>query len=686
MKTKQKERKLPLKKETWAKDILNIANVIIVAIDTNCRVILINEKGCKTLGYKRSEIIGKNWFSNFLPPRDRNQVKVVFNDIMLNKRKLTEYHENPILTKRGKERIIAWHNTALRDEKGHIIATLSSGEDITERKNSERLLKIQHDLAMTLSAISKLEDGLQTCLDAALTASGMDCGGIYLANEPSGTLELAYHKGLTPDFIENISHYEAGSSNMRLVMKGNSIYTQYNALGVSLNKVERGEGLRAIAVIPIHHKDKVIGCMNIASHSSDDIPLFARHALETIAAEIGNSIIRLRTEEKIKQLVVIDSHTGCYNHRYFEDIIESEFSRASRSRQPLSVIMLDVDYFKSINDVYGHQFGDMVLTQLVGQIKKIVRPYDIIIRYGGEEFIILSPGISKGKTLQLAQRVLDSVNLHNFGTKKQIVKLKLSMAAVSYPEDGIVKVDDFIDVADKVLNKVKEYGGNRVCDCSVVQKARPRPLGIKSEIESVKRLKTKIDRLTKRANESLTESIFAFAKTIELKDHYTGSHVERTVTYAVKIAEATGLSDDEVDCVRKAAILHDLGKIGISEKILNKTSKLTKKEFDIIKSHPQIGADIIRPIHSLHDVIPFMLYHHEWWNGKGYPRGLKGEEIPLGARIVSIADAYQALTSNRPYRKAFAKKKALEIIKKEAGIKFDPKVIDVFIKIVERKK
>ena len=198
--------------------------------------------------------------------------------------------------------------------------------------------------------------------------------------------------------------------------------------------------------------------------------------------------------------------------------------------------------------------------------------------------------------------------------------------------------------------------------------------------------KKKIKELTKRGKQNLIESIFAFAKTIELKDHYTGEHVEKTVNYSTKIAKALKLDPEEIENVREASVLHDLGKIGISDKILFKKSRLTKKEYEEIKKHPQIAADIIRPIQFMHDIVPLVLYHHERWDGKGYPIGIKAEEIPIGARIIAIADVYQALTSNRHYRKAFSRKKAIEILKKGTGTQFDPAIVDIFLKILKEEK
>jgi len=235
---------------------------------------------------------------------------------------------------------------------------------------------------------------------------------------------------------------------------------------------------------------------------------------------------------------------------------------------------------------------------------------------------------------------------------------------------------------------VKISGGNLVYSSADLD------LGISEDLKHVskdkkveiKELKNKLDKMTKRSNQSLTESIFAFAKTIELKDDYTGKHVEDTVHFTTEICKVIGLPKEEVELIKQGAVLHDLGKIGISERILRKNSKLSKAEFAEIMKHPQIGADILRPIHFLHALIPLIFCHHERWDGKGYPSGLKGESIPIGARIISVADVYQALTSDRPYRKSYTKKQALKIIKDASGSQFDPKIVDAFLGIIKREK
>jgi HD-GYP domain-containing protein (c-di-GMP phosphodiesterase class II) len=203
------------------------------------------------------------------------------------------------------------------------------------------------------------------------------------------------------------------------------------------------------------------------------------------------------------------------------------------------------------------------------------------------------------------------------------------LAVASYPEDNVLGGMDLIKLADEILNKTKEGGGNRVCSSLDIEKKSATMM----QTSDVQFLKEKITKLTKRANQSLIEAVFAFAKTLIVKDHYTGEHAERTVYYATEIAKELNLRKEKIELIKQAAMLHDLGKVGMSEEILHKNSRLNREEVAEIKRHPQIGVDIIRPIQALHLIIPALLYHHERWDGKGYPNGLKKENIPLGAGL-----------------------------------------------------
>ena len=457
---------------------------------------------------------------------------------------------------------------------------------------------------------------------------------------------------------------------------------------------ESGEWLVAEINADMTEKKKIDNELErYRAHLEDEVAKRTQELIQEVSlhkeAQVEKSKLNrdlLKFNEKLKSVSLIDAHTGLYNHRYLCDVIESEFHQARRYAQSLSVIMIDIDYFKSINDVYGVAFGDLVLKQLAKQLKRMVRRYDILIRYSGEEFVIISPRLDRGLSINMAQRLLEALNFINFGNKQHTVKLKLSLAAVSFPEDRANKGIELINLANSVLDKTKESGGNRAYSSQDIQRPAKK-IGKKFlRKEEVKSLKNTIEKLNKRSKQGLVESIFAFAKTIELKDHYTGEHVENTVHYATEIAKMLDLPREDLELIKQAAMLHDLGKIGIAENILLKKGRLNKKEFAEIKKHPQIGADIIRPIQFLRNLVPFIFYHHERWDGSGYPTGIKGEDIPIGARIIAIADVYQALTSDRPYRKAFSKKKAKDIIKKASGTQFDPRIVNIFLKVISKEK
>ncbi|MGF7186087.1 HD-GYP domain-containing protein (c-di-GMP phosphodiesterase class II) [Desulfitispora alkaliphila] len=175
--------------------------------------------------------------------------------------------------------------------------------------------------------------------------------------------------------------------------------------------------------------------------------------------------------------------------------------------------------------------------------------------------------------------------------------------------------------------------------------------------------------------------IEALVRTLEAKDEYTCGHSERVAEYAIKIAKHINLAEEEINNIRLAASLHDLGKIGIKDDILNKNGPLTQEEFNTIKLHPNIGAKILQPIAPVKQLIPYIQHHHERYNGTGYPDGLSGDEIPLGAKIIAIADTYDAMTSDRPYRKALSEEVALKEIEKNSGTQFDPKLVEAWLEL-----
>lgn len=404
--------------------------------------------------------------------------------------------------------------------------------------------------------------------------------------------------------------------------------------------------------------------------------------LQKILAEKSKKYIK-----RLKDLSIRDPLTGVYNYRYLMERMPVEVYRAKRYDSPFSFIILDIDYFKSINDVYGHSVGDRLLLEFTNFIKSSLRQSDVLIRYGGEEFAILMPNTDKLGAQYLANRLITSLGNHIFKIEKIEVKLKACMGIATLSSDETCDSSDkLLHSADKALQRAKESGSNVIVTSSDLYKQKKEITRKISPYGEVNVLKRKISKLSESIDRVVLESMYAFAKSMEARDNYTAEHAEEMVGMVLKIGKEIGLSQDLLNTLERGATLHDIGKIGISDAILRKEGKLTSEEFEMIKMHPKIGAEIIRAVHFLKDVVPIVMHHHERWDGKGYPSGLKEREIPLLARIICIADVYQALISDRPYRKAYSKKEALKILKEEAGTHFDKDLVGILIRLETNKK
>jgi diguanylate cyclase (GGDEF)-like protein len=391
----------------------------------------------------------------------------------------------------------------------------------------------------------------------------------------------------------------------------------------------------------------------------------------------------LSKDKKLEKITLVDPSCDCYNWRYFVHRSQQELSRARRHFYNLSFIAVDIDYFRQVNELYGIKVADSMISDMVKIIKKILRKEDIVSRWRDDEFFIIMPYISSDNAYRVARRIKNKIAGHKFKYKKLSLSIHASIAFVSFPQDNVVNTADVVNALTKCLATAKGKGGNVIIPYSPVAY---NIVCREKEEASVDELQERIKKMDSLLTRDLLEMIYGFAKAIEVKDAYTAKHTESTAVIAEKIARELSVPSDEIENVKRAAILHDLGKVGIDESILAKKGPLNKEEREVVKTHPWIATEILREIHALRGTIPAILYHHERFDGSGYPLGLKGEEIPLGARIIAVADVYQALISNRPYRKAFNKQAAIKIIREQTGKHFDPKIVDVFLKIVGMNK
>lgn len=371
--------------------------------------------------------------------------------------------------------------------------------------------------------------------------------------------------------------------------------------------------------------------------------------------------------ERLKDLANEDGLTGVYNHRYFFDALEKELENSKENKQKLSVIFIDIDYFKNYNDLYGHQEGDKVLKKVGSILKDSIRIGDTVARYGGEEFAVILPNTDEVIASDVAENIRQCIEKEYFyGQQNQPNgNLTVSIGISIYPDKA---KDEFelIKSADDALYKAKFFNKNRV--------------------ETYVSILEEIKRDISEDEVKLVTSIKTLISVINAKDRYTYGHCERVVLYSRLLANKLNLSEEDKNSLIYGAYMHDVGKINIAKEILIKKMPLNDEEWNLLKEHPQNGVDIIKPVTSLKRIESIILHHHEKYDGSGYPKGLKGEEIPYLARVLTVVDSFDAMTSNRPYNKRKTYEEGMEELKKWSGRQFDPEIANKFIEVIKENK
>ena len=387
--------------------------------------------------------------------------------------------------------------------------------------------------------------------------------------------------------------------------------------------------------------------------------------------------INLATE-RLRDLAIRDGLTGLYNHRHLCELIEQEFQRARRYRHPLSFLMMDIDYFKVINDTYGHRVGDHALTEVAQILSRSVRGVDVVARYGGDEFAVLLPETSGGAALSIAERIHATLHQRKITYEAHSLYVSMSIGVASLLPHMMSK-DELVTLADKALYEAKNQGRDRILTAQPLAPTNPALL---ENLKPIQEISQQIQVITAEVKRTYLEIILQYIQRQRNFTEYLKDHSERVAHWAVQIAAAVGLEGDDVESVRVASLLHDIGKVAIDEKLLCKRDGMTSLELGLIRKHPIIGAKMLQDIRFLEREIPLILHHHERYDGQGYPFKLRGDEIPFGARIICIAEAWDAMTEPQPYREVASRAHALKEIKKGAGTQFDPHLVPPFLEIV----
>ncbi len=382
---------------------------------------------------------------------------------------------------------------------------------------------------------------------------------------------------------------------------------------------------------------------------------------QAVAAHLATAIDNVRRYEEALRLAERDPLTGLLNHGGIHDRLALEGTRVEQHGGRLSVVMLDLDDFKLLNDTYGHPAGDKVLAKVSDIIRGVLRHRDFAGRVGGDEMMLVLPDTDREGAFRLAERLRHQLGSKPFTAGKgPAIPLRLSFGLATYPDDAD-SLARLVGAADASLYASKQRGGDTITDAGATEGPEPAGGGLQSVASRL-------------------------MDVVGARDHYTRRHSDQVVIYASHLGEVLGLPKESLETLRLAALLHDVGKIGLRPRLLRKPAPLTSDEECTVRTHVDIGESIIRDLPRVAEVLEVVHSHHERHDGSGYPRGLAGEEIPLLARILAVADAYSAMVANRPYRRRLTTRQAKAELMKVAGTQLDPALVDRFLADLKDKR
>lgn len=487
------------------------------------------------------------------------------------------------------------------------------------------------------------------------------------------------------EWLEHISSGEALELNSNQENLSDSVSSSVESL-LSIRSIfgcQMTYGEKAVGVLVLHE-------CNYERVWKDEELFFIRQVALLLGIVIGKEF---EIKEKYSSEIT-DINTGLIDSDELLREIDRLQIEARLSKSFFSLILIDIEKLKDVNLEMGFVAGNLVLSQTARYLKRLYGDNSKIARYNNDEFVVILNHADQNKVRIETEKLKDELsNISVLG----VGPVDYNFSFVTFPTHGN-SVAELLVLLEQAMLLSKSRGKSQVSGYDEVQgapKGRWQQLvtgaipeiilkksGLKTGPEVIENIAEYLNKQKNIYSADILDSIQSLALALDAKDSYTEGHSKRVAEYASILAKNLSLDLQEIEWIRLAATMHDIGKIGIPESILCKPSKLTKEEYEIMKKHPVIGARILKPIKPLEKVANLVLYHHEYWDGSGYPNGMKGESIPIGSRIVSIVDAFQAMTSNRPYRATLPFEEAVKRLKEGKQKQWDPDLVELFIKIV----
>ncbi len=620
-----------------------------------------------------------------------------FNEI---RKKISEVENNIYL---GKQDFLEIYERNLQLEK--------EIEERTHELNiaNKRMLTLQHIWDM-MNSSKPLNNVLETIVNSiqgelgyvhsSIMRKQKDEEGEYLsvvAEAVNQTIKRADDILQTPIQARRLAYTKGGmfaeALENRKIVQSKDIAASLHAIMPNveqsvIDEVLTDKSIRSIIVIPLYTMETPFGLFCVFS-SREELAESETDFLSMFAQQIELAITIADLFEKVKEQAITDGMTGLYNRRYFEEYLKKEVTRAKRINQPFSIIGIDLDFLKKINDKYGHAYGDLAIKSIAQVLMSNARSIDTAARMGGEEFNIILPGVTSEGAMVAAERIrkaIESTELETIGH----ITASIGVATFLEHSDNI---EDILELTDQAMYLSKRNGRNQVTLAKPIDETSWQELAVSAFLDILNKRRIPLAENFKQnlsnkliSNSSQSEVLYSVADL--LTQTYNPLHkqgvVKSKVLTAVSLAKRFDLPKEEVDNLKIAMLLYDIGNLLVPQEIFKKAAPLTDDERNMIKEHPVIAAKkILTPISYIQDVIPIVEYHHENWDGSGYPAKLSKNEIPMTSQIVLIVDAYYALTEPRPYRDKLTPEQALEEIKKDAGKKWNTALVNEFTALIE---